>query len=268
MKYRVYTFFVLAFAVVGIFAHSTNASAVEDPNASPGSGEYKYGIRVYLNTPETAITPTARIKYTTNGLTPGCASTRPGTIFTDRIHLIENTTIKAITCINPTTGSNVVDFTYTFISGGTGGAGNSSGDSTETPGAPECDMQVYPELCPPSAPDAGDVAPSLNAPVFGSVIASARSIFNRDLNFGKQGPDVARLQQFLVAQNTGPAARALSGPGDTGYFGEMTRKALTEFQTRLKISPTAGYLGPLTIGRINAIQGWTPSFEYRATANQ
>ena len=63
------------------------------------------------------------------------------------------------------------------------------------------------------------------------------------------------------------AARALSGPGATGYFGEMTRKALAEFQAYMKIAPAAGYLGPLSIGRINAIQGWTPSLEYRCNGD-
>lgn len=266
MKNVAYILSAFIFAVVVFVATPARVLAVEIPHASPGPGEYKYGIRVYLDTEEVA--PIVRIKYTTNGQEPGCAATRPGTVFSERIRIITDTTIKAITCTGPATGSSTETFVYTFVAGGTGGAGNSSSDSTETPGAPECDLQVYPELCPPEAPDAGGVAPSLNAPVFGSVIASARSIFNRDLSLGNQGADVAHLQQFLVAQNTGPAARALSGPGATGYFGEMTRKALAEFQTYLKIAPTAGYFGPLSIGRINAIQGWTPSLEYRATANQ
>jgi hypothetical protein len=40
---------------------------------------------------------------------------------------------------------------------------------------------------------------------------------------GSRGTSVATLQQFLIAQNKGPAAQALANAGATSYFGALTR---------------------------------------------
>lgn len=71
-------------------------------------------------------------------------------------------------------------------------------------------------------------------------------IFARDLDRYMTGADVMDLQDFLIKQDTGPAARDLIAIEDTGYFGTLTRKALAEFQAANGITPSTGYLGPKT----------------------
>ena len=63
---------------------------------------------------------------------------------------------------------------------------------------------------------------------------------------GNRGNEVKILQQFLISENYGPAARELSRIGPTGYFGVYTRAALAEFQANVGISPAWGNFGPIT----------------------
>lgn len=63
---------------------------------------------------------------------------------------------------------------------------------------------------------------------------------------GSNGSGVATLQQFLITQNKGSAARALAGFGATSHFGALTKAALAEFQASVGISPALGNFGPIT----------------------
>jgi murein DD-endopeptidase MepM/ murein hydrolase activator NlpD len=67
-----------------------------------------------------------------------------------------------------------------------------------------------------------------------------------DLDLNSQGPLVVTLQEFLIAKNLGPSARALASAGATGFFGPITQRALIEYQLEEGISPAAGYFGPIT----------------------
>ncbi len=67
-----------------------------------------------------------------------------------------------------------------------------------------------------------------------------------DLARNSTGPLVVTLQQFLIDENTGPAARSLATAGATGFFGLITEKALIEYQAAHGITPAAGYYGPKT----------------------
>jgi hypothetical protein len=71
-------------------------------------------------------------------------------------------------------------------------------------------------------------------------------IFTRNLQLHDAGNDVKQLQQFLIAQNIGPAARALKAHGVTKNFGTLTENALSEFQKKVGITPASGYFGPIT----------------------
>lgn len=74
-----------------------------------------------------------------------------------------------------------------------------------------------------------------------------------DIKLGTRGSDVFRLQEFLIAQNKGTAARALKKRAATGYFGRLTQKALIEFQTKAKIRPATGYFGAITKSYIKSL---------------
>lgn len=68
----------------------------------------------------------------------------------------------------------------------------------------------------------------------------------RDLWYGMEGEDVAQLQKYLIATQSGPAAAELARVGATRYFGQYTENALSEFQQRNNINPPNGYYGIIT----------------------
>ncbi|HUC31679.1 MAG TPA: peptidoglycan-binding domain-containing protein [Candidatus Paceibacterota bacterium] len=70
--------------------------------------------------------------------------------------------------------------------------------------------------------------------------------FTRDLERGDRGVDVKALQELLIKEHIGPAAKALGEYGPTDYFGDYTFDALKEFQKHAGIVPDSGYFGPLT----------------------
>ena len=76
--------------------------------------------------------------------------------------------------------------------------------------------------------------------------------FARDLTIAFTGADVNKLQNILVAKDTGPAARALKANGTTQYFGPLTRAALAEYQAANGITPAIGYFGPKTRAQMQA----------------
>jgi len=77
--------------------------------------------------------------------------------------------------------------------------------------------------------------------------------FTRDLTVGSRGDDVTALQNLLISANKGPAAQALAAAGATGYFGQLTKAALAEYQAAVNISPAAGYFGPITRAYVNSL---------------
>jgi len=72
-------------------------------------------------------------------------------------------------------------------------------------------------------------------------------VFTKDLYAGLTDPDVKTLQQYL---NNHGFAVATTGPGSVGeetfYFGALTQNAVKKWQAANKISPAAGYFGPLS----------------------
>lgn len=60
------------------------------------------------------------------------------------------------------------------------------------------------------------------------------------------GGQVTSLQSFLIEQGSGPEAQKLALRGTTGYFGALTKSALSEYQKAHGILPSYGYFGPLT----------------------
>ncbi len=67
-----------------------------------------------------------------------------------------------------------------------------------------------------------------------------------DLKLGARGEAVKKLQKFLIDQNVGIAVAKLAKAGATGYFGEVTKQALAEYQDSAGIKPASGYYGRIT----------------------
>jgi hypothetical protein len=100
-----------------------------------------------------------------------------------------------------------------------------------------------------------DIEQELGTPaiVAAGTVPSGSTPFARDLTLGSRGSDVSSLQAFLIAEESGTAAKALLDAGATGYFGPVTQRALVEYQTKAGISPASGYFGPLTRARILSV---------------
>ena len=85
--------------------------------------------------------------------------------------------------------------------------------------------------------------------VFGIFTAQAQTAplcdFTRDLEVGDMGEDVRCLQKFLNNNGFQIAASGVGAPGsETDIFGELTKEALTRWQTAQSVSPASGYFGP------------------------
>lgn len=72
---------------------------------------------------------------------------------------------------------------------------------------------------------------------------------NRQLEIGMSGTDVSALQTFLAKDNTIYPQGLV-----TGYFGSLTKSAVSNFQARNGIA-TVGRVGPITLAAINAQMG-------------
>lgn len=75
---------------------------------------------------------------------------------------------------------------------------------------------------------------------------STTAAFNMDLTIGSSGPDVTRLQQWLISKGYSIPA------GATGYFGIQTQAAVAAYQRANGITPAVGYFGPITRAKVNA----------------
>jgi hypothetical protein len=95
------------------------------------------------------------------------------------------------------------------------------------------------------------VAP-IGLPNTGSTFGDLVRTITVDLRQGMRGYNVTILQQFLIAQNKGPAAYTLAQVGATAYFGDLTRRALAEFQAYAGIIPPVGYFGTITRSYLRA----------------
>jgi len=93
-------------------------------------------------------------------------------------------------------------------------------------------------------------SPAFQLPQIGGVTPQVLGIkiynFTRDLTIGNQGADVTALQTILMEAAVGPAAAKLAQVGATGYFGDLTKRALVEFQLANDLKPASGLFGQLT----------------------
>jgi len=85
------------------------------------------------------------------------------------------------------------------------------------------------------------------AMTIGSANAATGYTFTGYLSVGSTGPEVVALQSWLVSQGflTMPAGVA------EGYFGSLTKAAVVAYQASVGL-PNTGYVGPLTVAKLNA----------------
>lgn len=80
--------------------------------------------------------------------------------------------------------------------------------------------------------------------------------FNSNLTIGSTGPDVVALQTFLESQDN----LVMPYGVPKGYFGNLTRNALSKYQVSVGITPAVGYFGPLTRAKVNSLAQDKPTF--------
>jgi hypothetical protein len=84
---------------------------------------------------------------------------------------------------------------------------------------------------------------------FSAVAASAAMTYTRDLTIGSTGADVISLQTTLVSKGF----LVIPATVQKGYFGALTKTALSNYQKSVGISPAVGYFGPVTRAHFNAM---------------
>jgi len=134
----------------------------------------------------------------------------------------------------PGTGNTGVTGTTTVQPGGTTSGKLNGTDPTVLPDLDEVNFSGS------TLPGEADFSvPALPRPTGSADTTNACNGFWRNLSNGSQGDDVSQLQHVLVAKGF------LSQANVTGFFGPLTRRALTKFQTQSGIT-AAGVLGPIT----------------------
>src|SRR3989338_8372987 len=79
-----------------------------------------------------------------------------------------------------------------------------------------------------------------------ALVTSASLSFTRSLSLGVSGSDVSQLQQFLKEQGFYTYSEI------TGYFGQITKQAVIDFQKAYGINPI-GIAGPQTQAKITSL---------------
>ncbi|MDO8481824.1 MAG: peptidoglycan-binding domain-containing protein [bacterium] len=83
----------------------------------------------------------------------------------------------------------------------------------------------------------------------------ACNTFTQTLTIGSTGTEVMWVQKFLNSvDGTQLGTTGAGSPGnETSYFGSITRAAVSKFQQKYGITPTAGYWGPISRAKANSI---------------
>lgn len=95
-------------------------------------------------------------------------------------------------------------------------------------------------------PAEGAAPVSTFSPAAPVVSATPSFAFTRSLTIGSTGADVVALQTFLEQRGLLELP-----PGVTnGYYGSLTRAAVSRYQTSAGVAPSVGYFGPVTRAKV------------------
>ncbi len=95
----------------------------------------------------------------------------------------------------------------------------------------------------------GTIATSLAIAASLASVAGAQGAFTTQMQVGSRGAQVTMLQQYLAGDPTIYPSGLV-----TGYFGNLTRQAVINFQVRYGIS-AVGRVGPITLAKLNELSG-------------
>lgn len=95
------------------------------------------------------------------------------------------------------------------------------------------------------------------AALSGTPVTTTGYQFNTNLTLNSKGTDVLNLQKALnFSADTQVALTGAGSPGnETSFFGVLTKQAVSKFQVKYGITPTAGYFGPITRAKLNTMSG-------------
>jgi len=95
------------------------------------------------------------------------------------------------------------------------------------------------------------------AALSGGTTTTSSYTFNTNLTMGSTGTDVMNLQKVLnMSADTQVASSGVGSSGnETSYFGGLTRAAVVKFQIKNGITPSVGYVGPITRAKLNSMGG-------------
>lgn len=89
-------------------------------------------------------------------------------------------------------------------------------------------------------------------PVFQHGISSSTPFLNKTIFFGAKNEEIRKLQEFLSKHPDIYPSKLV-----TGFFGSSTKSAIIKFQAKHNL-PTTGFVGPLTIKKLNELEGLGP----------
>jgi peptidoglycan hydrolase-like protein with peptidoglycan-binding domain len=81
----------------------------------------------------------------------------------------------------------------------------------------------------------------------GSTGSTSCPVLTQPLTIGSSGASVTALQTYLIADGESIPA------GATGYFGTQTQAAVAAWQAKNAVAPAAGYWGPISLAKYNAV---------------
>lgn len=233
------------------------------PTASPSSGTYDDPQSVTLSTTGPLGTT---VRYTTDGTAPGCASVE----YTGPIAVAHDTPLRAVACYGNVQSfaiwENYVIGPHSSGAGQLGGGGGEVlGESTSTETGGGASTSTATSTTTSTPPFSAPIVEVLGAATETPACVAEGEYLRDYLWYGRPNdPDEVKKLQIFLNEREGAALPV------TGFFGALTRDAVSAFQLKYaadilapwgETAPT-GHVYKLTKWKINSL--WCPAFELEA----